>query len=80
MKLSEFVGIWCPLLSLTLQKEEHHGSAPVFLVVYGRVAGPVTLNALGEVLYGLLYVTIHIIWTPGFYLLEWDIWNLFPSL
>lgn len=46
------------------------GKAPVFIIVDGHVVGPVTLNALDEIFHGLVDVTIHIIWTPRFDLLE----------
>lgn len=53
-----------------LQGERHHGSVPVLLIIYRHVAGPVTLNALDEIFLGLVYVSIHVVWTPKFDLLE----------
>lgn len=47
-----------------------HASVPVFLIIYRYVAGPVTVDALDEVLNGLLYFFVYIIWTPRFNLLE----------
>lgn len=82
MKLSEIRGKhFVRLSSLISHKEKHHGSVPVFLIVYRHVAGPVTLNALDEVFHGLIYVTIHIIWTPRFYLLKMKgrFWNLIEN-
>lgn len=43
---------------------------PVSLIVYGHVAGFVTLDPLDEVLHGLLNIAICIIRTPKFNLLE----------
>lgn len=43
---------------------------PVSLIIYRHVAGFVTLDALDEVLHGLLNIAICIIRTPKFNLLE----------
>lgn len=43
---------------------------PVSLIIYGHVAGFITLDALDEVLHGLLNIAICIIRTPKLNLLE----------
>lgn len=61
------MNVFCCLI---LNEEKHHESVPVFLIIYRHVVFPVTLNALDEVLHGFIYVTIHVIWAPKFYLLQ----------